>query len=113
MDVNGDFYDIVTYLSSLFSRKKLREVEISGYGVTYISFRYRPLNDPTYKCTKDFPDDNQIDKTEEISLDVSGISKKPVRVKVSWDHYNFPPSLTSSQMNDFIASMDRSTFRYF
>ena len=39
MQISGDFADVLTYLTMLFAKKKMKRIEISGYSIEYMSFR--------------------------------------------------------------------------
>ena len=113
MKIEGDFYDIVVYISNLFSKQKIPEVEIAGYIVRYLSCTFRNSIDQELIVSENFPEEEQLDKIDAVMIEVSRIVSSPVRVSISWSDYEFSPAIPKQEAERFIDSMDRSTFRFF
>ena len=114
MIINGDFADILIYLSQLFAKKKMREIEIHGIHVKYLSCTLIAIDQKNSRILEDFPPIDKVDHVDSISLLTdAGDDKSPVHVTIKWDTYEFTGRIDKDRAEFLIDLIDRSTFRYF
>jgi hypothetical protein len=114
MRVSGDFADVLTYLAMLFARKRMKQIEISGYGIQYLSYRILGPDMSESGDNSEFPPADSLDRVSCLSLlAVMQSGRAPVRVSIRWDYYTFEGSVSEEEAGKFIDRIDQSTFRYF
>jgi hypothetical protein len=114
MRITGDFADVLTYLAMLFARKKMRQIEISGYGIEYTSYRILGKDMSESPDIAEFPPVDSVDRITCLVL-LAGMrpGKAPVKVTIRWDFYDFDGNVSEEEAGRFIDRIDQSTFRYF
>lgn len=114
MIINGDFADVLIYLSQLFAKKKMREIEIHGIHLKYVSCTLIGSDQNTSNFLNDFPPIDKVDHVDSISLLTdAGEDKSAVPVTIKWDSYKFTGKIDKDKAELLIDLIDRSTFRYF
>ncbi len=114
MIINGDFADVLIYLSQLFAKKKMREIEIQGIHVKYLSCTLIGAVQKNSSILEDFPPIDKVDHVDSISLLTdAGEDKSSVQVTIKWDSYEFTGKIDQDRAEFLIDLIDRSTFRYF
>jgi hypothetical protein len=112
--INGDFADVLIYLSQLFAKKKMREIEIQGIHVKYLSCTLIGAVQKNSSILEDFPPIDKVDHVDSISLLTdAGEDKSSVQVTIKWDSYEFTGKIDQDRAEFLIDLIDRSTFRYF
>lgn len=112
---DGDYSDLVTYLTGLFSIKKIPEISMDQYGIRYHSavILEGMSGDSEYEIER-YPEKPEREAVKLINLDVSGISPDLVcRVSINWDYVEFSPDVDERSATAFVDKLDMSTFRYF
>ncbi|MCL5802552.1 MAG: hypothetical protein ACYCSA_10600 [Thermoplasmataceae archaeon] len=111
----GDYYDLITYLTGLFGIKKIPEVSIDKYKIKFDKASIVVSADTGELCHIDrFPEKEERDKIKSLSLEVSGISPgNRMNVSINWDFVEFQPDPNVRDAREFLEVLDRSTFRYF
>ncbi|MEM0157831.1 MAG: hypothetical protein QXN26_07235 [Thermoplasmataceae archaeon] len=112
---DGDYSDLVTYLTGLFNIKKIKSVTIDRYTISYGScYIIDDLDTASGHTTDEFPSDNEKDRVKSLLLHVSGINGRSSNtVEIGWDSVRIDPDVHPRLARDFIDMLDRSTFRYF
>ena len=114
MIINGDFADVLIYLSQLFAKKKMREIEIQGIHVKYLSYTLIGSDQKNSQILDDFPPVDKVDHVDSITLLTNaGEDKSSVQVTIKWGSYEFTGKIDKDKGEFFIDLIDRSTFRYF
>ena len=114
MIINGDFADVLIYLSQLFAKKKMREIEIQGIHVKYLSCTLIGAVQKNSSILEDFPPIDKVDHVDSISLLTdAGEDKSSVQVTIKWESYEFTGKIDQERAEFLIDLIDRSTFRYF
>ena len=114
MIINGDFADVLIYLSQLFAKKKMREIEIQGILVKYVSCTVIGTDQKNSRLLEDFPPLDRVDHVDSITLLTdAGQDKSSVSVTIKWDSYEFSGKIDRERAEFLIDLIDRSTFRYF
>ena len=114
MIINGDFADVLIYLSQLFAKKKMREIEIHGIHVKYLSCTLIGAVQKNSSILEDFPPIDKVDHVDSISLLTdAGEDKSSVQVTIKWESYEFTGKIDQDRAEFLIDLIDRSTFRYF
>ncbi len=114
MIINGDFADVLIYLSQLFAKKKMREIEIQGIHVKYVSCTVIGTDQKNSRLLEDFPPLDRVDHVDSITLLTdAGQDKSSVSVTIKWDSYEFSGKIDRERAEFLIDLIDRSTFRYF
>jgi hypothetical protein len=112
--IYGDFADVLIYLSQLFAKKKMREIEIQGIHVKYLSCTLIGAVQKNSSILEDFPPIDKVDHVDSISLLTdAGEDKSSVQVTIKWDSYEFTGKIDQDRAEFLIDLIDRSTFRYF
>lgn len=116
MQITGDDYsDLVTYLTGLFSIKKIPEILVDRFRMRYIScFVLDGPETDAGKLITRFPEDDERDRIKYVNFSVSGLHpEKNSTVRINWDSVDIEPDIDEKIANDYIDVLDRSTFRYF
>lgn len=114
MIIKGDFADVLIYLSQLFAKKKMNNIEIHGIHVKYLSCTMISSDPSTSSILNSFPPIDRIDHVDSISLLTdAGLDRSDVIVKIKWDSYEFTGNIDREKAETLIDLIDRSTFRYF
>ena len=111
----GDYYDLITYLTGLFGIKKIPEVSIDKYKIKFgrASLIKSADTGETLNIER-FPEKEERDRIKSLSLEVSGISPgNRMSVDINWDFVEFSPEPNVKDAREFLEVLDRSTFRYF
>ena len=109
----GDYFDLVYYLSGMFAVKRMRDIPMDIFQIHYIGSEMitHPGKDETY-YTEDFPGKGMQDQVKRIDLDVTCPSRnEKFHVAISWDYTDIDPDTGTGK--DFMDFLDRSTIRYF
>ena len=114
MQSSGDFADVLTYLTMLFAKKKMKRIEISGYSIEYMSFRILGPDMSESGDSSEFPPVDNVDRVSCLTFSAD-IRKGDLSVIVSirWDSYDFEGNISVEEARKFIDRIDQSTFRYF
>ena len=114
MQIPGDFADVLAYLAMLFAKKRMKQIEISGYGIEYTSYRILGQDMSESAEIAEFPPVDNVDRVSCLIIS-AGIKagKAPVRLTIRWDFYEFEGNISEEEAGKFIDSIDQSTFRYF
>jgi hypothetical protein len=112
---DGDYSDLVTYLTGLFNIKQIKSVTIDRYTISYgSSYVIDDLDTAEGHITDEFPNENEKDRVKSVVLHVSGINGRSTNtVEIGWDSVRIEPDVHPRLAMDFIDLLDRSTFRYF
>ncbi|MGC8515316.1 MAG: hypothetical protein ACP5OC_04175 [Thermoplasmata archaeon] len=114
MQIPGDFADVLTYLAMLFAKKRMKQIEISGYRVEYNSYRILGQDMSESAHITEFPPADNVDRVSCLVLSAGiKLGKAPVRVTIRWDFYEFDADISKEEAERFIDRIDQSTFRYF
>ncbi|AKA49336.1 hypothetical protein IX51_09735 [uncultured archaeon] len=112
---DGDYSDLVTYLTGLFSIKKIPEVAMDQYGIKYSSavILQGMSGDSEYEITR-YPEKDEREAVKIINLEVSGIVPDVTcKVSINWDWVSITPEIDEKDATAFVDKLDMSTFRYF
>lgn len=116
MQITGDDYsDLVTYLTGLFSIKKIPEILVDRFRMRYLSCFVLdgPETDEGELITR-FPEDDERDRIKYVNFHVTGLHpEKESIVRINWDSVDIQPDIAENVARDYIDVLDRSTFRYF
>ncbi len=113
---DGDYSDLVAYLTGLFSIKKIPEVAMVPYSIRYVScVLLRGMSGDREETIEGYPDRDERENVKTINLDVTGIiaPDKICRVSINWDWVRFDPDVGEDDAEAFVDKLDMSTFRYF
>ncbi len=109
MELIDDFSLLMEYLSRLFAVKKMREVTVHQYKVSFLGY-WDISTDIFYQ---EFPDKDLLDRVKLLKLGVHNLfSGKNFLLNLSWDHAESTDGETPD-IAKFIEVLDSSTFRYF
>jgi len=111
MEIKDDFSLLLEYLAMLFAVRRLNEVDIQGYMLSYKGVTM--INGSGESESDDFPQRDQLDRVKNLRIEVDpGRSGSRFSVEVSWDHVsgNFTDI---RDFRRFVDLLDSSTFRYF
>lgn len=110
-----DYSDLVTYLTGLFSIKKIPEILIDRFLVKYVScFILDGPESSTGELAKRFPEDDERDRIKFVNFEVTGLYPgEKSTVSINWDYIEIKPDIDMKAATDFVDVLDRSTFRYF
>ncbi len=110
-----DYSDLVTYLTGLFSIKKIPEILVDKFRIKYMScFILEGPDSPEGVLVERFPEDDERDRIKYVNFEVTGLypaGKSTVRI--NWDSVEIEPEVDMKVAEDFVEVLDRSTFRYF
>ncbi len=112
---DGDYSDLVTYLTGLFSIKKVPSIEMDQYTIKYHStiILQGMSGDSEYEITR-YPEKDEREAVKVINLEVNGISSGKARmVSINWDWVKIEPDVALKDATAFVDKLDMSTFRYF
>jgi hypothetical protein len=114
VEVPGDFADVLTYFAMLFAKKRMKQIEISGYRIEYLSYRILGPDMSESGDNMEFPSTDNLDRVTSLTI-LAGIDQKnpPVQVTIRWDYYTFDGNVSKEEAEKFINRIDQSTFRYF
>lgn len=112
---DGDYSDLVTYLTGLFSIKKVPEIALDQYRIKYSSaIILQGMSGESEYEIKRYPDKDEREMVKIINLEVSGIVPDLVcKVSINWDWIRISPDLDMEYATSFVDRLDMSTFRYF
>lgn len=112
---DGDYSDLVTYLSGLFSIKRIPEISMDQYSIRYHSaVILGGMSGENEYSIESYPEKAERETVKIINLDVSGIADGIVcRVSINWDWVKFSPDVDEKDATAFVDKLDMSTFRYF
>lgn len=110
-----DYSDLVTYLTGLFSIKKIPEILIDRYRIRYASsFILEGPDTESGELVSRFPEDDERDRIKFVDFTVKGLSPSgEAKVRINWDSIEITPDIEDRVARDFVDLLDRSTFRYF
>lgn len=109
MELIDDFSLLVEYLSRLFAIKKMRDVTVHQYQISFLG--YSDIS--TELLLQGFPDRGLLDRVKMLRLGIHNFSTgQNFLLDLSWDRAESPDGNTSDVTN-FIEVLDSSTFRYF
>lgn len=116
MELTGeDYSDLVTYLTGLFSIKKIPEILVDRFYIKYRSCFI--LNGPDTmegEIIERFPEDDERDRIKYVVFHVRNLHPTELSVvQINWDSIEITPDIDSNVAKDFVDVLDRSTFRYF
>lgn len=112
---DGDYSDLVTYLTGLFSIKKIPEISMDQYGIKYDSavILSGMSGDSEYRIDR-YPEKDEREAVKVINLKVTGIEPDTTcDVSINWDWVRFTPDIDEKNATAFVDKLDMSTFRYF
>lgn len=112
---DGDYSDLIAYLTGLFSIKKVPEISMEQYTIRYVStvILQGMSGDSEYEITR-YPEKEEREAVKIIRLDVSGIGPEiTCRVSINWDWVEICPAIGMKEATAFVDRLDTSTFRYF
>lgn len=112
---DGDYSDLVTYLTGLFQKKNMRHISIDRYGIDYHScFVIDDLGTLDGHQSHSYPSSDEKDRIKSIRLKVTGINGRAYHiVDIGWDSVTIEPDVHPKLAREFVDVLDRSTFRYF
>ncbi len=117
VQLEGDFYDILTYYVNLFSIKKLKEIEVFGFSITYSGHSIiKSADRGLIEFFEDFPDKKRgLDRVQSIYFQVQKKTSQEINFTcaISFDRISYESSVKSETINEFVEAMDKSTFRFF
>lgn len=116
MKITGDDYsDLVTYLTGLFSIKKIQEILVDRFRMRYEScFVLNGAETDEGALITRFPEDDERDRIKYVTFSVSGLkADTKSTVRINWDSVEITPDIDMNIARDYIDVLDRSTFRYF
>ncbi len=110
-----DYSDLVTYLTGLFSIKKIPEILVDRFRIRYKScFILDGPESSTGELADRFPEEDERDRIKFVNFEVSGLHHgQKSSVTINWDSIEIKPDLDIKIATDFVDVLDRSTFRYF
>ncbi len=110
-----DYSDLVTYLTGLFSIKKLPEILVDRFRIRFVScFILDGPESTSGKLAERFPEKDERDRIKFVNFEVSGLHPaQKSTVTINWDSIEIKPDLDPKSATDFVDVLDRSTFRYF
>lgn len=111
----GDYSDLITYLSGLFGIKKIPAIEIENFRISYSSaLILRSAAPGDEYIINRYPEKDERERMKSISLKVLGLSESgEITVTINWESVDFTPDPQRGMAETFIDVLDRSTFRYF
>ncbi len=116
MQLTGeDYSDLVTYLTGLFSIKKIPEILVDRFRMRYVScFILDGPDSEKGELVERFPEDDERDRIKYVIFNVKGLHEtNNTTVKINWDSIEIFPDVDEKIARDFVDVLDRSTFRYF
>ncbi len=116
MHLTGDDYsDLVTYLTGLFSIKKIPEILVDRFILTYNScYILDGADSDRGELIQRFPEDDERDRIKYVVFDVRNLHPTEDSVlRINWDSIEITPDVDMKVAKDFVDVLDRSTFRYF
>lgn len=110
-----DYSDLVTYLTGLFSIKKIQEILVDRFLMKYDScFVLAGPESEDGELISRFPEDDERDRIKYVVFTVKGLHPtETARVRINWDSIEIEPGVDEKVAYDFVDVLDRSTFRYF
>ncbi len=110
--VTDDYSGVVAYLAGLFAVKRTATIAMDRYNLRYVSSAIQ--NGKESVQLADFPDKINSERVSSITLELT-VGDRPEKwnVQISWGGVSFSPEFEKTSMDDFLALLDRSTFRYF
>ena len=112
---DGDYSDLIIYLSGLFGIKKVPEIGIERFNIKYDSAVVLEGPNPgqEYQISR-YPEKEERERLKCIILNVSGlIDSVDTKVSINWESVEFSPDPDIGMAEAFIDVLDCSTFRYF
>ncbi len=116
MQLTGeDYSDLVTYLTGLFSIKKIPEILVDRFKIRFEScFILEGPDSEAGELVKRFPEDDERDRIKYVTFNVKGLDANgDSTVTINWDYIEISPDVDEKIAHDFVDVLDRSTFRYF
>ncbi len=116
MQLTGDDYsDLVTYLTGLFSIKKIPEILVDRFLMKYNSCYILDGPDSDKgELIQRFPEDDERDRIKYVVFDVKHLHPtEDSVVRINWESIEITPDIDQKVAKDFVDVLDRSTFRYF
>ena len=116
MQLTGeDYSDLVTYLTNLFSIKKIPEILVDRFKMRYKScFILEGPESEKGELISRFPEDDERDRIKYVTFSVWGLHpSEEATVVINWDSIEIVPDIDLKSAHDFVDVLDRSTFRYF
>lgn len=110
-----DYSDLVTYLTGLFSIKKISEILVDRFRIKYVScFILEGPDSNGGELAERFPENDERDRIKYVVFEVSGLHPQTKTVvRINWDSIEIDPDVDMKIATDFVDVLDRSTFRYF
>lgn len=111
----GDYADLITYLSGLFSIKKVPQIMIDKFVIKYKSSIVLSGwgNGQEYEISR-YPDKDERERMKSLTLIVDGLlDSAESQVTLNWESVEFLPDPDFQKAEELIDVLDRSTFRYF
>ena len=110
-----DYSDLVTYLTGLFSIKKIPQILVDRFMVRYTScFILEGPDSEKGELVTRFPEDDERDRIKFVKFNVKGLHPtEESTVTINWDSIEIIPDIDIKIAKDFVDVLDRSTFRYF
>lgn len=110
-----DYSDLVTYLTGLFSIKKIPEILVDRFRIRYVScFILEGPESTNGELAERFPENDERDRIKYVNFEVAGLHpEEKSTVTINWDSIEIEPDIDQKTAIDFVDVLDRSTFRYF
>lgn len=110
-----DYSDLVTYLTGLFSIKKIPEILVDRFKVRFLScFILEGPESSSGELVQRFPEDDERDRIKFVTFEVTGLQPgQKSTVTINWESIEIIPDIDIKVATDFVDVLDRSTFRYF
>ena len=116
-EVKGDFYDILTYYVNLFSAKKIKEIDVFDFTISYSGHSVITSADMGLsEFSSDFPDKKRgLDRVQFIYFHIKKKTEPGLNFScaISFDRILYESSVRSETMTQLMEALDKSTFRFF